>query len=138
MAVSKLLTLTAACQYNSCSQILTTVAPTTPPNHPSNLLDSNTTPLQNGRPVYVDLATTKTSINQFIESLRPKIREFLVDPRVPKWVPPESFDDETRKFYSGLEIPLVGSEPSLLLHDLGNISDPNVDDLFKAGNPIYR
>lgn len=106
-----------------------------PPNHPSNL---NTTPLQNRHSVYSALATVEASIDQFIEALRPKIREFLADPRVPKWVPPESFDNETREFYNGLEIPLVWSKPNLLLHDLGNISNPNVDDLFQVGYPQYR
>jgi hypothetical protein len=73
----------------------------------------------------------KASIEQFIEGLRPKIRHFLTNPRLPNWVPPESVDDETRKFYNGLEIPLVKGKPSLLLHGLGNNPNPNVDNLFR-------
>jgi hypothetical protein len=108
---------------------------TTPPNRPASLPAFKTTPVLNGYPVYLDLATVKALIDDFIEGLRPQIRDFLTKPRLPNWVPPESVDDETREFYSSLAIPLVNGKPSLLLHNLGRNPEPNVDNLFRKRPP---
>jgi len=71
-------------------------------------------------------------IDDFTDTLRPKIRDFLTKPRFPIWLPPESVDDETRRFYNDLGVPLVNRKPSLLLHDLGVTPNSHVDNLFQG------
>jgi hypothetical protein len=107
------------------------VAAITPPNHPSSLPNLNTTPEHTGPP---DLTKVTASIDEFLKILRPMIREFLINPSLPNWVPPESVDNETRDFYTALAVPLVNDKPSLLLHKLGDTLDPNVDNLFNHFN----
>jgi hypothetical protein len=73
----------------------------------------------------------RKSIDKYVSNLRPRIKEFLSNLPLPNWMPPESVNDETREFYNGLAIPLARGKPNLLLHDIGNISNPNVDNLFQ-------
>jgi hypothetical protein len=81
-----------------------------------------------------DIATVKALIDGFVEKLRPKINDYLSKPRLPVWAPPEMVDMETKEFYRNLAIPCVkDNRPSLLLHDLGNDSNPYVDYLFQGG-----
>jgi hypothetical protein len=79
-----------------------------------------------------DQHAIEARIADFTNSLRPKIREFLTNPPLRTWVPPETVDDETREFYSGLQIPLVNGKPSVLLHDVGGIPNPNANSLFQG------
>ena len=73
----------------------------------------------------------KASIDEYLKLLHPVISEFLKNPTLPNWAPPECVDDEIRKFYDDLEIPLFNWRPNLLLHKLDNTPNPNVDDLFQ-------
>jgi len=91
----------------------------------------NLTPEQNGVPQYTSIETAMALIGRFCsENLRPKIQEFFNNPPALDWVPPISADEETQKFYQGLQIPLVNDKPSLLLHGLGKSPNPIVDNLF--------
>jgi hypothetical protein len=75
------------------------------------------------------------SINDYIISdLKPRIKEFLLNPHLPNWVPPESVNDEIREFYNDQAIPLFNGKPSLLLHKLGNTPHPNVSKVFDPEN----
>ena len=73
----------------------------------------------------------KDLIEGYRDLLRPQIREFLSNTALPKWMPPESVDNETRNFYNGISIPLFNNKPSLLFHELGKTSNPNVHNLFQ-------
>ena len=77
-------------------------------------------------------ATIRARIIEYTDSLRPKIRDFLTNPRLPTWLPPDSVDDATRQFYSNLGVPLVNGKPSILLHALGVIPNPNANELFQG------
>ncbi len=80
-----------------------------------------------------DPETLEASINKFREELRPKILQFFTEPRLPTWLPPKGGADEaTQRWYEGLGIPLVNNKPNLLLHQLGDIRNPNVDGIFKG------
>jgi hypothetical protein len=82
----------------------------------------------------VDAATIGASIDKFLERLRPKIEEFLSNPRLPVWEPPETVDQTTREFYRDLAIPSIkDNRPNLLLHGLDNGANPHVDNLFRGG-----
>ena len=66
--------------------------------------------------------------------LRPKIKTFLTNPRLPVWMPPDTVDAKTRQFYHNLAIPNTNdNRPNLLLHDLGNDPNLNVKILFQSG-----
>jgi hypothetical protein len=74
------------------------------------------------------------SIDRFLEILRPKIENFLSNRRLPVWMPPETVNSNIRQFYHNLAIPSTNeNRPNLLLHNLGNDSNPNVDALFRSG-----
>ncbi|KAM6492769.1 hypothetical protein JOM56_012493 [Amanita muscaria] len=73
------------------------------------------------------------SIDKFLGTLRPKIKEFLSHPRHHIWMPPETVDANTRQFYHNLAIPSINDKPNLLLHKLGEETNPNKDILFQYG-----
>jgi hypothetical protein len=103
------------------------VTTTTPPNRPSSLPTLNIPPEKNKTPT----AAVKDLIDEYFTLLRPMIHEFLCNPNLPNWMPPESVDNETRDFYNNLSIPFFNAKPSLLLHDLGNTPNSNVQGLFQ-------
>ncbi|KIL64829.1 hypothetical protein M378DRAFT_1040593 [Amanita muscaria Koide BX008] len=74
-----------------------------------------------------------TSIDEFLGTLRPKIKEFLSHPRHRIWMPPKTVDANTRQFYHNLAIPSINDKPNLLLHKLGEETNPNKDILFQYG-----
>jgi hypothetical protein len=106
----------------------------TPTNQSSNSLNVKPIPPSaSGNSIHRNLIEERQKlIDKYVSNLRPRIKEFLSNLPLPNWMPPESVNDETREFYSGLAIPFVGEKPNLLLHDIGNIPNPNVDDLFNA------
>ncbi|KIL55863.1 hypothetical protein M378DRAFT_173230 [Amanita muscaria Koide BX008] len=77
--------------------------------------------------------TRDQTINKFLERLRPEIKGFLSRPRHRVWMPPETVDANTRQFYQNLGIPSIYSKPNLLLHHLGDKTNPNEDFLFQSG-----
>jgi hypothetical protein len=102
------------------------------PNNRSTFPNIEITPKSG---VLSNSATVQSSIHNFVARLRPLIKEFLSNPRLPVWVPPGDVDESTRRFYHSLAIPGVGNNrPSLLLHDLGNRSNPNADRLFQTND----
>lgn len=80
-----------------------------------------------------DKTAVEALIGDVINTLRPKIRDFLTKPRLPTWLPPaKSVDGETLRFYGSLKVPLVNGKPSILLHDLCRPANSNADNLFQA------
>jgi hypothetical protein len=69
-----------------------------------------------------------------METLRPEIREYIAGTSVSHWHPPNEVTQETKDFYARLQIPLIGGEPSLLLHALRESPNPNGQVLF-SGTP---
>jgi len=84
--------------------------------------------------IYGFTDAVQARVDDFTYTLRPKIRDFLTKPRLPTWLPPKSVDDETRRFYNDLGVPLVNGKPSLLLHNLGVTPNSNADYLFQGQN----
>jgi hypothetical protein len=79
--------------------------------------------------------TVRALVDEFVEDLRPKIKDFLSRSQIPIWHPPEGVDEETQTFYRNLAIPAIrNNRPSLLLHHLRGRSDlnPNIDNLFNT------
>jgi hypothetical protein len=84
--------------------------------------------LGEGRPT---ADTVRALIAEFTNTLRPKIRDFLTNPRFHTWLP-VAVDEETQQYYSNLDIPLVNGEPSLLLHNLGLFPNPHANKFFQG------
>jgi hypothetical protein len=103
-------------------------------NYLSDLPNVNTiSPSTLGNPVnQKDMSERRKATERFVSNLEQEIKEFLIDPHRPNWVPHESADDKTREFYNKLAIPTdySGSRPNLLLHNVGKIPNPNADNLF--------
>jgi hypothetical protein len=74
----------------------------------------------------------RASVDGFSDNLRPLIREYLAGALVSHWTPPNGATQEAKEFYAKLQIPLLHGEPSLLLHALGESSNPNA--LFSREN----
>jgi hypothetical protein len=70
------------------------------------------------------------SIDAYVTGLADRIKQYLQTTQLPVWGPPQSADEDTREFYVNLAIPMVKDEPSLLLHNLQNTSNPHSDRLF--------
>jgi hypothetical protein len=104
----------------------------TPPEPSNRLPERAATPIENERPEYSDYAQIKAQVNTFIKAIRPKIKEFLTNQRLPVWPSPESADEETQKFYRDLEIPSLNGKPSLQLHGLGTLVNPHAEGLFSS------
>lgn len=82
---------------------------------------------------FIDKAAVEVLIGDVMNTLCPKIRDFLVKPRLPIWLPPaESVDEETARFYASLKVPLVNGKPSILLHDLCGSANPYADNVFQG------
>jgi hypothetical protein len=117
--------------------------PTTPPalqstaaKHRSDLLNVNTIPPSApGNPVNKkDIDERRKTTELFVSNLKQKIKQFLINPHGPNWVPPQPANDETREFYDKLAIPTdyTDTRPCLLLHNVGKIPNPNADNLFRT------
>ena len=78
-----------------------------------------------------DLGRVCGNINQFLNDLRPQIRNFLSNPSLPTWLP-EGTDEATKEFYKQIGIPSVQGQPNLLFHRLGITKNPRVGSLFKG------
>jgi len=78
-------------------------------------------------------ATVGDSITEFINTLHPKIQDFLTKtkPHFTTWLP-QAVGEKTQQFYRKLDIPLVHNGPSLLFHNLSLTSNPNTDKLFQG------
>jgi hypothetical protein len=94
--------------------------------------------LEIGERKYLDEAQIRGQIGVFTDALRPRIREFLTNQCLKFWPFPGSADEKTQKFYRDLKIPIYNGKPSLLLHDLGALPNPNDETLFqgKTDNPF--
>jgi hypothetical protein len=83
------------------------------------------------QPPPVDVKAVKKSIADFVTRLRPKLKVFLSNFRLPIWEAPPMVDEDTKRFYRTLRIPCIkDNQPNLLLHDLGKGSNPYADNLF--------
>jgi hypothetical protein len=102
-----------------------------PPSHHIRLF--NTT-----APHYVnsDTPPVQQLIRDAVEILRPQIEEFLTQDRLVSWMPRGRVSETTKQFYRDLAIPSIRGNPTLLLHRLGERSNPLVDEVF--GAPIHR
>jgi hypothetical protein len=82
-----------------------------------------------------DANAVRERIDKFVDELRPALKQFFNKPRLSIWMPPENVDEDTRRFYHNLAIPAIGdNKPSLLLHHVANHINPNVSNLFRAGD----
>ncbi|KAF8584789.1 hypothetical protein K439DRAFT_1633194 [Ramaria rubella] len=81
--------------------------------------------------------TISNKINKFRQALKPQLKNFIVEGQraIPRWNPKDkgTFYDHV----SALRIPMLKGQPSLLLHDLGELAandEENVTSLFATSD----
>jgi hypothetical protein len=57
-----------------------------------------------------DATTVRALVDESLQDLRPKIKDFLSRSLLPIWQPSEQVDEETKTFYRRLAIPAIGSQ----------------------------
>ncbi|KDQ07713.1 hypothetical protein BOTBODRAFT_59841 [Botryobasidium botryosum FD-172 SS1] len=84
-------------------------------------------------------STTSQVVDQFLDGLREKMKFFVATYEWPVWEPPEGLSDQATQHLADLKMVQLANRPSLLLHNLGNLSQGDetlarVKDIFTWRN----